>query len=912
MKKDQVNRIVFLLIMMLILPFGMQAQSTSLRVKGKIVEKESGIPLPGATIVEAESNTGTVTLQDGSFELQLKSGKKTYELTFSFIGYLPLTKKIEASRNVYEIGTIQLQSDVQKIDEVLVKGKVPTATLKSDTISFNAEAVKVSSDSKGLKLLKKLPGFIVDKGKIETQGEEVKKVLLNGKPFFEDDPQNALNSLPADMIQNIELFDDYGEIAAFTGYASGSSVKAINIVTKSEYKNTIKGTYSGGIGTNDRYEFEGTSMYSKKGHSLTLVFDGNNVNKSNSNLSDFLSFEQQIAAKLSKGVLSQPETFGEQDYKSIGLNYNGDLSENTELSVNYVFGNIQSKLYQNSIQNYQDVLFYHNIDSTDQSSTLNKLNVKFTHEPSKYNKWIISQQSILMSGVKNSQVQFDGNGVSYPLNASSTRNNNDLDRLNSTTTLLWLHNAKKEGRSITAIANLDIKNSGQDQLLISDVDKYQLLSEADWDTISTGINYNNRIENQNSSAMLRVSYKEPLNLFTYLNFVGKTSYSWRQGEKENYLLNPTTGKYENSSNELSNYLQSNYLVNRGEVGLSMFGIRAILNVGVAYENSVLMDEQDIPTVYDRNRTYHHVLPIMYGKYFISSKQNLLFFARSKTILPSVQQLQQTVDLSNPLKVVSGNPDLKAGVQHVVMGRYTLANNKTSKFLSAYAFFKYASDFVGWETSFLAKDENRYGYDLLGGTQISQPVNLDGLMQIMAGVDYSLPIRFIRCNLNLGGKYSYSKIPTIYQENKINTYNSQYGLRVSLVSNISKNVDFNLTGNTAYNHSNNNETDSYTEYMTHNIDADLSLRFLKGFVFETEYKLTAFDYFGKNSAQENHLLNLSVGRTFLKKEKAKLSLKFYDVLDQNKGLAFNLHETYTENIKTNALNQYIMLSFQLKL
>lgn len=905
------KKIIILHAMILLLPFWLHAQSR-LIVKGKIIEKSSGIPLPGATIVEPISNSGTITLVDGSFELKLKGEKKEYELIFSFIGCVPVKKKFSTSKAIHQLGTILLENDVQKIDEVVVRGKVPTANLKSDTISFNAEAVKVSNDSKGLKLLKKLPGFTVDKGKIETQGEEVKKVLLNGKPFFEDDPQSALNSLPAEMIQNIELFDDYGEIAAFTGYASGNSVKTINIVTKSEYKNTLKGTYQAGIGTNDRYEFEGTSMFSNKNHSLALVFDGNNVNKSNSNLSDFLSFEQQIAAKLSKGALSQPETFGEQDYKSIGLNYNGDLNKNTDLSVNYVFGNIHSKLYQNSLQNYQNVLFYNNIDSTDQSSILNKLKVKLTYEPNQYSKWIISQQTLLMNGDKNSQVQFDGRGVDHPLSGSSTKNNNDLNRFNSTTTLLWLHNAKKEGRSITAIANLDLKSSQQDQLLLSDVDKYRVVSGVVRDTIASKNNYDHELENQNSSAMLRISYKEPLSLFSYLNVVGKTSYTWRQMDKQTYLPNLSTGKYDHASNDLSNHLQSNYLVNSGEIGLSLFGIRAIWNMGIAYENSVLMDEQKSPDSYNRKRTYHHILPILYGKYFISSKQNLLFFARSKTILPSVQQLHGTVDLSNPLKVVAGNPELKAGMQHIVMGRYTLANSETSKFLSAYGFFKYATDFVGWETSFLTKNEELYGYKLQAGTQVSKPVNLDGLLQIMAGVDYSMPIRFIKCNLNLGGKYTYSKIPTIYQEKKLTTYNSQYGLRLSLVSNISKKLDFNITGNAAYNHSNNNETDSYTEYISHNIEADISLHFLRGFVFETEYKLTAFNYFGKNPKQENHLLNLSIGRTFLKKERAKLSLKFYDILDQNKGLAFNLHENYTENVKTNALKKYVMLSFQLKL
>jgi len=894
------------------LPLVLQAQATKITFRGNIQEKETGTALPGATVLNVLTNTGTVSNINGDFQLETNSDNGSYTIQFSFIGYLPVEKKITTTKRVYNFGVIALEPDVQKINEVVVKGKVPTAIMKSDTISFNAEAVKVSADAKGTKLLKKLPGFTVEKGKIETQGEEVKKVLLNGKPYFEDDPQNALNSLPAEMIQNIELFDDYGEIASFTGYMSGNSTKAINIVTKPMYANSLTGKYKLGLGNNNRYEFEGTSRYASKNHTATLVFDGNNINKSNSGLSDFKSFEQQMAAKLSKGVLDQEEGLGEQEYKSIGVNYNGNFGKKTELSVNYVCGIINSKLNQSTVQNYQDVWFYNINDSIRQKTNLNKLSIKLTHEPSEKNKWIFSQKSLIMNGDKNIFRNTNGQTQNYPVNYSTSSNQNDLNRFNSTSTLIWLHNFDKAGRSLTAIANVDVRSDNQDHLIISETGKYQLISETEMDTLFTNQNERNDIENNNNTAMLRVSYKEPLSMLSSLNFVAKSTYSWREGDKKTYLLDQVSGKYENISNDISNNFQSDYWVNRAEIGFSQLGIRTVFNIGLAYENANINNKQNpIPLNY-KKKTYHNILPFVFGKYFISTEQNLIFFARSKPILPSVQQLQETTDISNPLKVVVGNSDLKEGIQHIIMGRYTLAKSKSSKFLSAYAFFKYANDFVGWESYFLKENQNINGYELLEGTQVSKSTNLNGLMQIMAGVDYSLPVKFIKSNLNLGGKYTYGKIPTLYEGIKLNSYSSSYGIKVSLVSNISQNVDFNISSYTAYNHASNNQNDNNTEYISQNIDADLSLTFLRRYNVEAEYLLKTYNYFGKNPAQENHLLNLTVGHSFLKNKKAKLSIKMYDVLNQNKGLAFNLHETYQENIQANALNQYMMVSFQLKL
>lgn len=902
---------IIIQLLLLVCPFLLQAKSFDIVVTGKVVDKETGMALPGATVLDTVTHKGTVTNLNGDFILKTSTIDCNCTLQIRFIGYNTVVKNISTKEKKYSLGIIKMESDVQKISEVIIKGKVPTVILKSDTLSFNAEAVKVSSDSKGLRLLKKLPGFSVENGKIETQGEEVKKVYLNGKPFFEDDPQNAFNSLPAEMIQNIELFDDYGEVAAFTGYSSGSSVKAINIVTKPKYNNSLNGSYRLGMGSGNRFEFEGNSILVNKNHSLTVVFDGNNVNKSNSNLSDFLSFEQQIAAKLSKSVLQQPESFGEQDYKSLGINYNGKFGKKTELSFNYVFGNIDSKLYQSSLQNYQDVWFYNALDSINKSSTLNKFQLKLIHQPSERNKLIFSQKTLVMGGDQDIKSNIAGNSITKPINNSSTSNKLDQNKFSSTSTLIWLHNFKKSGRSLTAFANLDVKRNDMDQIIVSDLENYPIMSENELDTTKWSYNHNNLVDNINNKAMLRISYKEPLSMLSSLNIVGKSSYAWRNTDKKTYQFDAADGEYKDISDELSSQFKSDYWVNRAEIGYSQFAIKSIFNIGLAYENSLLMNEQKPNELKVENKTYHKILPVIYGKYFISPEQNLLFYARSKTLLPSVNQLQETVDISNPLKVVVGNSDLKAGLQHVVMGRYTLAMSESSTFLSAYGFFKYATDFIGWETFFMKDSENIYGYNLMDGTQITKPKNLDGLMQVMAGIDYSIPLKKIHCNLNLGGRYTYSKIPTVFQGVELNSYSSKYGIRVAIVSNISKDVDFNISSRTDYNYASNSNNNNDTEYLSQRIEADLNLVLFNKYSFNVEYDLTAFNYLGEYENQQNNLLNVSIGRSFFKNNKARLTFKVYDVFNQNKGLAFNLHETYNENLQMNALHQYLMVVFRLK-
>ncbi|TKG96577.1 TonB-dependent receptor [Puteibacter caeruleilacunae] len=895
-------------IILMITPLMMRAQSRQVIIEGTVIDSKDGNSLPGATILDLDTNVGTITNADGRFKLQVPTSDDQFKLQISYIGYEPVAKSFSTSLRLYSLGDIALSEEVQNISEVVVKGQVPTAKLKGDTVSFNASSVKVSKDSKGIRLLKKLPGFTVEKGKIETQGEQVKKVYLNGKPFFEDDPQNAFNALPADVIKNIEVFDDYGEIAKFTGYSSGNSVKAINIVTTPEFANSITSMTSVGYGTNGRFAAEGSTTHNTDKHTLTVVLDGNNINKSNSELNDFKSFEQMVAAKITGGTQKEPESFGEREYKSVGLNYNVDLSDRTELSLNYVYGTIDNKLNQDIVQNYQDTWYYSMIDSTRQESNLNKIRLRLSYEPSDKNKWIFNQQNILMNGEDSYNNSTLGHTRDIPVNFSNTNNILTKDRFQSSTTAIWLHNFNKQGRSLATIGKLTLNDNTQEQDLASIVGKYQVLPNNELDSLMSVQEYQYDIENQNNSAMLRVAWKEPVGMLSSLNIIAKSTYNWRESDKQSLSFESLSHDFVGRP-DLSNDLSSDYWTNSLSLGVSKIGLKAVVNLGIGYEQIILNNNSNEEE--EASRSYYNLVPLLFGKLFISSEQNLVFAGSSKALVPTVQQLQETVDLSNPLKVVAGNSELKPGLQHILMGRYTYARSETSKFLSAYGFFRYSNDFVGWETYMTNSPETLYGYELMKGVQVSKPVNLDGMLQVLGGIDYSLPIRPMRCNLNLGGRYSYSEMPTIYQGINLTGYNSMYGVRVGLASNISEKVDFNIISNTSYNRTRNSENDNYSEYIKQKLEADLNLVFLKRYNLSAEYKYTLYDYLGENQNQENNLLNLSIGRSFLKDNKAKVSLSMYDVLDQNKGLDYNLHETYNERIKSDALGQYVMVSFQLK-
>ena len=114
----------------------------------------------------------------------------TYQLKATIVGYKELTKNITIAKEFNNLGDIVLQESTNELNEVVVKGKAATMVQKGDTLQYNANAFKTAPDANADELVKKLPGITVENGQIKAQGENVAQVLVDGKPFFGDDPNN--------------------------------------------------------------------------------------------------------------------------------------------------------------------------------------------------------------------------------------------------------------------------------------------------------------------------------------------------------------------------------------------------------------------------------------------------------------------------------------------------------------------------------------------------------------------------------------------------------------------------------------------------------------------------------------------------------------------------------------------------
>uniref|UniRef100_UPI0025E0970D carboxypeptidase-like regulatory domain-containing protein n=1 Tax=Algoriphagus sp. TaxID=1872435 RepID=UPI0025E0970D len=209
--------------------------SQSYSIKGKIIEAGSEQSIPNATILlmtvtDSTQIDGMISDLDGNFDLQeIKEGE--FLLKVQYLGYQDLFRKIQVSRDL-DLGNLLLRETATELSEVTISARRSTGINKSDTTLFNADAFKTMKDASAQTLVEKLPGVTMMDGVLQAQGENIAQILVDGKPFFGGDVQTALQNLPAEVIQGIEIFDQKSEKAQLSGFDDGERMKTINIITK--------------------------------------------------------------------------------------------------------------------------------------------------------------------------------------------------------------------------------------------------------------------------------------------------------------------------------------------------------------------------------------------------------------------------------------------------------------------------------------------------------------------------------------------------------------------------------------------------------------------------------------------------------------------------------------------------------
>ena len=914
--------------------------SQTYSIRGVIADESNKKVLEGANILlthQLDSKSkGMVTDSRGRFYFDgIKSGKYTLKITY--VGYSDYKKDIQIKDNHLDLSTIYLSSQGVRLGVVEVTANPTLIVLKHDTSEYNAGAYKTNRDALAQDLLTKMPGIVVQNGVIQAQGENVTQVLVDGKPFF-GDPNMALQNLPAEVIDKIQIYDQLSDQSQFTGFDDGNTSKTLNIVTKMKDKPNIFGRFLGGYGDDGRYSAGGNINFFNDNQRISIISQINNINIQNFSTADLLgvmsgsgrSFNRPGGGggsglggnssgntsnygggaggaaggtpSISNFLVNQ--STGLTTTKAIGLNYSNKWGNKVDLTASYFFNYTSNDAESIDNRNYffsnADAQSYNATNSALTNNTNNRFNVRLNYQ-------IDSSNSILFTPTYSNQLN-DGLSKVYgtsksgidTLNTSYNVFNSDLTAVNSSNNLLIRHKFETVGRTLSLLLNGTFtSNSGNNNLNAENV--YYSNGET---SDTTGQNSNLSEHGYSTSANL--VYTEPINSLSLLQLDSKIYYSednsnqktYNTLDQNNFLLDSLSNVYKKIYK--SQNVGAGYRFREDEVSIAL---------NLNYNIAQLENNQTFPNAGSMERSFYSVLPSFFLRYYVSRNNNLRISYTTTNNDPSITQLQNILNNSNTTQLTIGNPGLSQDYKQSLTLRYIQTNNEHSN--AFFVFFNATAiqNYIGNKTIIAEKDTTFDNVALNPGTKLSIPENLNGYIKYSSYLTYGFPINLIKSNLNLNVNVNYSRIPGII-DNLDNYANSDtYVLGFVLGSNISDRVDFTLSTSNSYNHVTNSSTmGTNSNYYMQNSAFNFYWHFWAGFVFQNE--LTD-QYNGDVSSpiRKNTLIwNMSMGVKFLKNDNGELRFTANDILNQNVSIQHNVTDTYTEDVRTNVLGRYFLLSF----
>lgn len=881
-------------------------------LRGIIVENRSKEPLIAATIlVINEKDTTNIrhvsTDNDGAFVMRnLSTG--SYKVSVNYLGYSKVEKKLSISNEDVDMGTIRMRRDAVELDAVQIKAQAVRATQRGDTTEFNAEAYKVTQDASAEDLIKKLPGITVEGGTVKTQGEDVKKVLVDGKPFFGDDPTIAIRNLPAEVIDKIEVFDRMSDQSQLTGFDDGESVKTLNIVTKENRKTGQFGRMYAAGGYDDtekdaRYSVGGNISLFNNVRRISIIGMSNNVNQQN--------FASEDLSAVSGGGRGRRNAFsggggsGIATTHAIGVNYSDMWGKKVEVSGSYFFNYVDKNTSKELAREYfseGDTTQYYNENSNSNNVTYNnrlnfKLDYKISDQTSLMFQPSLSFQTSSTSKEDINEMLFNtldfGNQT---VSKSKSFNNTDNKVFNFNNELLLRHKFQKQGRTFSVRIRNNIGDATASNMLESEISRDSTeIRNQQWDNPTN-----------NWSANGNVTYTEPLSKSSIIQVNYDFSYSHGESNKETYNL---------PSMELDSLFSSiynnNYITHRAGGSYRYRSEKSNLTLGVNYQIAMLDGTQIMPQKPDVSKSFNTILPMARFDFKFSKHQALRFFYRTSTNAPSVNQLQNVVDNSNPLILTTGNPNLSESYNHMMSLRYNQTSLEKGTTFFAMLYASATQNNITTKTITAKEDmvDEESGIFLEKGTQLSKPVNLDGYRNFRGVVTFGFPLNFIKSNLNLTTSGSYTRQPGYINEDKNIANNYAITEGIVLSSNVSENLDFTLSYNGSYNITKNSlQTRQNNNYFRQDANGSLTWIFWKGITLQTVARYEQYRGLSEGYNEEYVRWDASIGKKFLKNNRGELKFTVYDILNQNKSYSRNVTESYIEDSRTAILSRYFLLTF----
>ena len=927
------------ILMMLLLLVSIASFAQERLVSGAIIDRDTKDPIEQVTVqlLKTDSTyvTGAISNEKGLFHLNAPENGK-YLLKITSVGYKPTVKRvvIEQDKN------LALGKVVVGADAIMLKGAVVTAmaqkvTLKEDTFVYNSAAYRTPEGSVVEELVKRLPGAEVsDDGTIKINGKEVKKILVDGKEFMTGDTKTALKNLPTSIIDKIKAYDEKSDLSKVTGIDDGEEQTVLDFNVKKGMNKGLMSNIDLGIGNKDRYSARGMGGYFNNNNRFMLFGNANNTSDrgfggggprrgfgggNGLNASKMLAanynYEEKNKFKFNTSLRwnhSDGDVWSRrssENFMGSSSSFSNSLNQNFSRSDSWN-GNIRLEWMPDTMTN---ILFRPSISWTTNDSRSMGLSASFNQDPYQYTEDPLSDEGIEKMDEVDAVINRQ---KSVSLSYSKNNNIRGMLQLN--------RKLNNKGRNVTL--RMDAKYTDKDSKSISlqNAHLYLVQNEAGLDSTYQTNRYN-LTPSKDYSYSAQATYSEPLWKATFLQFSYKFTYSYSKSDRSTYDfskysfdgISPEYGAWGNylgrldgelgdyRDDKLSRYSEYRNYTHDIQVMMRFIRQKYNLNFGVMIQPQRSKFIQDYQGKYvDTVRTVTNVSPTLDFRYRFSKMSNLRVNYRGTTSQPSISQLLDITDNSDPLNISKGNPGLKPSFTQNFRLFYNNFVQNHNKGVMTYINFSTTSNSIS----------NKVEYNEKTGGRTTTPENINGNWNVMGAFMFNCSIDSagvwnINTDTNLGYNHyvSYLSLDKSQDSQKNTTQNTTWNERLSL-SYRNDWLELSLDGTLAYNHAKNKlQPNSNLDTWQFSYGPSMTLTAPWGTSLNTSLSCSSRRGYSDASMNTDEFVwNAQLSQGFLKGKPLTVMLQFYDLLHQQSTFSRAISSVSRTDTEYNAINSYAML------
>ncbi|MDR2389382.1 MAG: outer membrane beta-barrel protein [Tannerellaceae bacterium] len=880
-------------------------------VKGFVLEEGTKSPVEQATIrlLNVTDSTlvhGVATARNGSFAIKdIAAG--TYLLAVTFVGYEPYYQplRITGRNNPVNVGEIELRDAAVALGEAVVIGKAAEVVVRNDTIEYNADSYKVTEGAVLEDLLKKMPGVEVSsEGTITVNGKQVKKIMVDGKEFFSDDPNVASKNLPADMINKLQVVDRKSDMTRMTGFDDGEEETIINLTVKPGMKQGWFGNAFAGYGSRERYE--GNLMVNRfvDNDQVTLMGGLNNTN--NMGFADLASTMFQGGGGGAGGFRFSGGNSGITASGNTGLNFGKEIGKTLMLNGNLRYSYSDNHATNKSFE--QRLLRGDTTQYTDQEDVRNRINnnlganLRMEWKPDTLTNLIFrpnftySESRSRESGDYLTLQGYDPahTGSKDTLNVGDAQSSSEGVGYNLNATLEVSRKLNAKGRVVSASFSGGYNLSDEDGLNYSNTQYFgeentyrNLLIDQQYQYKNTGYNYR-----------VYVSLVEPLGRNNFLQATYRFSRQRQEALKYTYAPD-ASGAYNLLDTAYSKSYRNDFTTQRASLSFkaqrATYNYTLGLNLDPSYSQSRNFVGEEVFS--ELSRSVLNFSPMAQFNYLFNRQTNLRVDYNGRTREPSMTQLQPVADVSNPNNTVIGNPNLSPRYVNDLSVRFQrfLPEQQTAFMLMFNGDYT-LNDIVSDVTNISA------------GIRRTTYANVDGNYSANLRFMMNTPLRNKKFTVNSMTMASYNNSNALVDGEKSANQNLVL-METAGLNYRSDLIDLGLNGNIRYNNSQYSlQPDNNQNTFNYGFGGTTILYLPLAFKLESDITYSTNAGYSSGFQQKELMWNASASKSFLKGNQGTLRLKIYDLLQQRSNISRSVTATGYTDSEYNTLNSYFMVHF----